>query len=207
MTAANKFWDKIAEKYAASPISDQATYEKKLAETQQYFKPEMQILEFGCGTGGTAIAHAKHVSHVDAIDISGNMLDIARAKSAAAGTSNITFTQGTLIEFNAAPNQYDVILALNVLHLLPDRQATMAEVARILKPGGIFISDTACLGNSRLRFLSWIAPIAKWLGLLPDVFVFKDDELVAELTANGFTVENQWRNKKGIGVFIVASKR
>lgn len=81
----------------------------------------MRILEFGCGTGATAIQHARHVQHVDAIDISQNMLEIGRDKSAEAGIGNITFTRATLNEFNAEPESLDAILGLNVIHLLPDR--------------------------------------------------------------------------------------
>ena len=40
-----KFWDKIAERYSKQPIADEAAYQKKLKVTQEYFKPEMEVLE------------------------------------------------------------------------------------------------------------------------------------------------------------------
>ncbi|MEM6403851.1 MAG: SAM-dependent methyltransferase, partial [Cyanobacteria bacterium P01_D01_bin.116] len=58
MSNSAKFWDNIAEKYSKDPIADEAAYQKKLQVTQEYFKPDMEVLEFGCGTGGTAIIHA-----------------------------------------------------------------------------------------------------------------------------------------------------
>ena len=61
----------------------------------------MRIVEFGCGTGTTAVHHAPHVQHIDAIDISENMLEIGRGKARQAGVDNLTFTRGTLTEFNA----------------------------------------------------------------------------------------------------------
>ena len=70
MAESDKFWDKKAEGYAKSPVSDEETYQRKLSETQSFFTPDMQVLEFGCGTGTTAVHHAPHVLHIDAIDIS-----------------------------------------------------------------------------------------------------------------------------------------
>ena len=207
MAESDKFWDKTAERYAKSPVSDEATYQKKLAETQSFFTPNMRILEFGCGTGTTAVQHAPHVQHIDAIDISENMLEIGRGKAREADVKNITFTRGTLTEFNAETGGLDAVLGLNVIHLLPDRQAVFAEVVRILKPGGIFVSSTVCLGNSYLRFIKLAVPLGKLLGLMPDVFVLTEAELAVEFTNAGFVIERQWHHgKNGIAVFMVARK-
>ena len=207
MSESDKFWDKTAEKYAKSPVADEATYQKKLAETQSYLGPDMHIVEFGCGTGTTAIHHAPHVRHIDAIDISEKMLDIGRDKARDAGIDNITFTRGTLAEFNAADASFDAVLGLNVIHLVPDREAVIAEVARILKPGGIFVSSTVCLGQSYLRFIKLVAPLGKLLGLMPDFYILTEDELAGEVTRAGFEVERQWHHgKKGIAVFMIARK-
>ncbi|EAM49492.1 hypothetical protein WH8501_27790 [Crocosphaera watsonii WH 8501] len=67
MTTSTKFWDKIADKYSKQPIVDEESYQKKLTVTQEYFNPDMEVLEFGCGTGGTAIIHAPYVKHIRAI--------------------------------------------------------------------------------------------------------------------------------------------
>ncbi len=207
MAESDKFWDKTAERYAKSPVSDEATYQKKLAETQSFFTPEMRILEFGCGTGTTAVHHAPHVQHIDAVDISENMLEVGRGKAAAAGVGNITFTRGTLTEFNADAGSMDAVLGLNVLHLLPDRQAVIAEAARILKPGGIFVSSTVCLGHSYLRFLKFVVPLGKLFGLMPDVFILTEAQMAAEVKNAGFAIERQWHHgKNGIAVFMIARK-
>lgn len=68
MAELSAFWDRLADKYAAQPIADEDAYRTKLARTQAHLTPEMDIFEFGCGTGGTAIAHAPHVRSVRAID-------------------------------------------------------------------------------------------------------------------------------------------
>jgi ubiquinone/menaquinone biosynthesis C-methylase UbiE len=207
MSESDKFWDKKAEGYAKSPVSDEETYQRKLSETQSFFTPDMRILEFGCGTGTTAVHHAPHVLHIDAIDISENMLEIGRRRASESNIENITFTRGTLTEFNADTASLDAVLGLNVIHLLPDRHAVITEVARILKPGGIFVSSTGCLGNSYLRFIKLIIPLGKFLGLMPDVFVLTESELASELTNAGFAIESQWHHgMKDIDVFMIARK-
>jgi len=207
MPKSDKFWDKIAKRYAKSTVSDEETYQKKLAETQSFFRPDMRIVEIGCGTGTTAVHHAPHVLHIDALDISENMLEIGRGKAREAGIKNITFTRATLAEFNAEDARFDAVLGLNVIHLLPDRQAVIAEVARILNPGGIFVSSTACIGNSYLRFVKLIVPLGKMLGLMPDVFILTEGELANEVSHAGFKIERQWHHgKSGISVFMVARK-
>ncbi len=207
MNKSDKFWDKAAEKYATKSVPDEAAYQRKLSETQSFFSPDMRILEFGCGTGTTAIHHAPHVRHIDAIDVSEKMLEIGRGKATRAEIKNVTFKRGTLSDFNTETASLDAILGLNVIHLLPDRQAVLTEVARILKPGGIFVSSTGCLGNSYFRFIKVIVPLGKLLGLMPDVFVVTEDELASEITNAGFKIESQWHHgMQDIDVFIVARK-
>jgi ubiquinone/menaquinone biosynthesis C-methylase UbiE len=168
----------------------------------------MQVLEFGCGTGTTAIHHAPYVKHIDAIDISENMLEIGREKATAANIKNVKFTHGTLMEFNADTSSLDAVLGLNVIHLIPNWQATITETARILKPGGIFISSTGCLGSSYLRFIKLIAPLAKPLGLMPDVVILTETALANEITDAGFEIKSQWHHgMKDINVFIIARKK
>ena len=87
----SKFWDRHAERYSNSPVSDEESYQKKLQVTREYLRPDMDVLEFGAGTGSTAIAHAPHVKHIEAIDVSPKMVEIARGKAAANNVKNVTF--------------------------------------------------------------------------------------------------------------------
>jgi len=207
MPDSQKFWDKMAARYEKSSVSDEAAYQRKLTETQSFFRSDMRVAEFGCGTGTTAIHHAPHVQHIDAIDISQNMIEIGRGKARNAGVDNITFTRGTLAEFNAEDASLDAVLGLSIIHLLPDRDDVIAEVARILKPGGIFVSSTACLGDSYMRHLKLVAPLGKMLGLMPDFFVLSQSDLVAEVTGAGFTIERQWQHGKTVEVVFMIAKR
>jgi ubiquinone/menaquinone biosynthesis C-methylase UbiE len=163
----------------------------------------MELLEFGCGTGGTAILHAPHVKHITAIDFSESMLAIARSKATAAGIANVTFEQADIASFAAPDASYDVILGLSILHLLADRDAVIAKVFRLLKPGGLFISSTTCIGDS-MKALKFVAPLGKALGLLPQLDIMTTAELVQSLATAGFEIEHQWQPRRGKAVFIVA---
>ena len=198
----DRFWDRLAERYARQPIADEAAYQRKLKITRDYLRSDMDVLEFGCGTGGTAILQAPYVRHITAIDFSQAMLDIARAKAAAAGTGNVTFERADITSFAAPEGSFDVILGLSILHLLADKDAVIARVFRLLKPGGVFISSTTCVGDTMGAF-KLIAPLGKALGLLPQLDVMTA-ELVASLTGAGFAIEQQWQPGRGKAVFIVA---
>jgi ubiquinone/menaquinone biosynthesis C-methylase UbiE len=205
MSRSYKFWDRIAARYSKQPVADEASYQKKLQVTRDYFRPEMNVLELGCGTGSTAIAHSPFVQHITAIDVSSRMLEIAQRKADAEGVSNVSFEQSTVDAFAGEPASYDAVLALSILHLLDDRDEVIAKIHTLLKPGGLFVSSTACLGKN-MRFLEYVAPVGAFLGLLPLLRVFTPDELADSIARAGFSIDYQWQPDIGKAVFIVAKK-
>ncbi len=205
MKEPREFWNKLAPRYAKSPIRDEKNYRKKLEVTQAYFKPDWSVLEFGCGTGSTAILHAPHVQHYLATDISDKMLDIARHKTDGAGIKNISYRQGTLDSLALQPASFDAILGLNILHLLQDLDAAISRTHELLKPDGIFVSSTALIGEISVLWRMLI-PGMQLLGFAPHVNRFSRQELVSSLTGAGFSIDREWAPAKG-SVFIVARKR
>ncbi len=205
MDQSSKFWDRIAERYSKQPIADEAAYQKKLQVTREYFQPDMKVLEFGCGTGSTAIAHAPYVKHIHAIDISSKMIEIAQAKADAINVENVTFEQASIEEISASDQTLDAVLGLSILHLVENKEQVIAKVYKMLKPGGLFVTSTACIGDTMKSF-KVIVPIAKFLGLMPLVKVFTTKELEDSLTDAGFVIDYQWQPGKGKAVFVVAKK-
>ena len=205
MDQSAKFWDRMAERYSKLPIADEAAYQKKLQVTRGYFRLDMEVLEFGCGTGSTAITHAPYVKHIQAIDISSKMIEIAQRKADAKNIENITFKRSSFDEFSAPNQTLDAVLGLSILHLLDNKDEVIAKVHKVLKPGGIFVTSTACIGDS-MKFFKLIAPIGKFLGLMPLVKVFTTRELEDSLTGAGFEIDYQWQPGKNKSVFIVAKK-
>ena len=208
MPAPSRFWDRHAEGYAKRPVADEAAYQKKLQVTRDYLRPEMEVLEFGCGTGSTALVHAPRVAHIRAIDISAKMLEIARRKAADAGIGNVTFEQAAIDDFEAPAESFHAVLGLSILHLLADRDAAIAKVHRLLKPGGLFVTSTACIADMKplYRLFMLVVPLGRVFGLLPLVRAFSAQDLRASLTAAGFSIEHDWRPGEDKAVFIVARK-
>lgn len=198
------FWDKLAERYSKQPVADEAAYQHKLKITREYFRPDMEILEFGCGTGSTAIAHAPFVKHIHAIDISSNMLKIARDKTEQENIENVTFEHATIESVCVPDKSLDAVLGFSILHLLKDKKTAIGRVQKMLKPGGIFVSSTICIGDS-MQLIKVVAPIGRLFGLVLKVFTAQD--LQQCITAAGFNISHQWQPPgKGRPVFIVAIK-
>ena len=205
MSKPSRFWDRIAKRYAKQPVADDAAYQRKLEVTRGYLRPEMEVLEFGCGTGTTALIHAPFVKHITSVDISRNMLDIARAKAEAGNVTNVSFEQANIDDLEAPDAGYDVIMGHSILHLLPDKEEVIAKVWRMLKPGGVFVSSTVCM-KGRMPVVRAILPVGHFLGLLPMVKFFTADELERSLTEAGFQIDHRWQPEKSKAVFIVATK-
>ncbi|MEM6709862.1 MAG: methyltransferase domain-containing protein [Pseudomonadota bacterium] len=202
---APEFWDRVAPSYAKQPIADTESYARKLAATQALMHQDMRVLEFGCGTGSTALTHAPYVAHIDATDVSAAMVAIGETKAREAGITNVTFSQAGVEDFAAPDHSYDMVLALNLIHLLPDRSAALAAIRRLLKPGGLFISSTVCLAD-RLWMLRPVIPVMQWLGKAPYVSFLKSAEVLREVQAAGFNAEDHWTHGRASSLFVVARK-
>ena len=205
MATQKEFWDKRAYKYSLRPVGDEATYQRKLEITRRYFREDMDVLEIGCGTGSTAIAHAPYVRQVHATDISPRMIDIARDKAKAAGIENVTFEVQAANVIDAPDSSLDVVMAHNLLHLLDDREQVIGTVYRKLKPGGVFVTSTACIGDMMLP-LRLIVPVGRFLRVFPPVKVFSVADLKASLENAGFEIDYEWLPKKHAAAFIVCRK-
>ncbi len=198
-----RFWDRIAARYSRKDVPDQAAYETKLAKTDGYLKPDDRVLEIGCGTGTTALHHAPSAGHILATDISAKMIDIAREKAADAGVENVSFEVSSIDDLDAAPDQYDVILAHSILHLVEDVPRTLRQLRRMLKPGGLLIQSTPFIADS-VAWLGWVAPLGRRLGGLPRINVFGERAFHEWMREAGFDIEETWQSKPKGGQYIVA---
>ena len=205
MVQALKFWDKMADGYSKKPVADEESYQKKIEVTREYLRPDMEVLEFGCGTGATAISHAPCVKHIQAIDISSRMIEIAQGKAAASNVKNVMFTRAAIDELSVPDQTFDAVLGLSILHLVKNKEDVILKIWKMLKPGGIFVSSTACIGDT-LNVFKFIAPIGEFFRLLPPIRVFKRSELEESLKNAGFDIDYQWQPGSGKAVFIVAKK-
>lgn len=205
MDKQRKIWDRFATGYTKQPVDDEASYQYKLEFTRKLLRPDMDVLEFGCGTGSTSIVHAPFVKHIHAIDIPEKMLGFATAKLVESEISNLTFERASIDDFDAPEQTYDVVLGLSIVHLLADKEAVMSKVHKMLKSDGLFITSTVCAGDTQ-KFLKIDSSLGNFFGVLPDFKIFSTDELVSSLINAGFEIDYQWTPGKRKSVFIVAKK-
>ncbi len=189
---APQFWDKVAEKYAKSPIRDMDAYAYTLERTRSYLAKSDRVLELGCGTGSTALLLADAVDQFTAADISPNMIRIANRKAVDEGVENVRFVVAEFFDQALNDGPYDVVLAHNLIHLIEDTTGALRHVASLLKPGGIFISKTVCRPEAgtpwKYRLMRLIVPVMQLLGRAPFVRFMKIEELEREVTAAGFKI-------------------
>lgn len=181
------FWDNLAERYAAKPVDDPAAFERKIEITRAQMRPDAVVLDIGCGTGSLALRLADAGAQIHGLDLSPEMIRIAREKRAAQASDNVTFHVGAFdADFTAiAPGSLDGLCAYSLLHLVHDRAAVLTRIADLLKPGGFFVSSTACLGESWVPYRPLLA-VMRWLGKAPMVKIISKATLRAEIEAAGF---------------------
>lgn len=136
--------------------------------------PDWVVGDLGCGTGRTAATLAPFVARVIAVDDTPEML--AAAATQLGDQANVELRPGSLEALPIADAALDAALALLVLHHLADPPAALAEMARVLRPGGrLLLVDM--LSHDRERFRLEMGH--QWLGFAPET-------VAAWLAAAGF---------------------
>jgi ubiquinone/menaquinone biosynthesis C-methylase UbiE len=107
--------------------------------------PETRFLEIGVGTGRIALPIARRGYDYTGIDISERMMAVLKEK--AAGTDlRLQLLTGDVTQLPFADNSFDVVIAVHILHLIPDWMKALEESRRVLKPNGFFVQ-----GGTRIR--------------------------------------------------------
>jgi len=185
-----QFWDKSAAKYAKSKVGDPAAYETTLARARSHLGANDHVLELGAGTGTTALHLAPAVAQYTVSDASPSMLDIARDKVWDAGATNIDFAVGDIA--GAPDGPFDVVMAFNLLHLVEDLDGALTRIQQLVKPGGLFISKSACEpeagSNWKFSLIKAAIPVMQMLGKAPFVAFRGIGEFEDQITAKGFEI-------------------
>ena len=148
--------------------------------------PGQTVLDLGSGGGIDVLLSAKRVGptgKVYGLDMTDEMLALARENQRQAGATNVEFLKGTIEAIPLPPNSVDVIISNCVINLSSDKDAVLREAFRVLKPGGRFaVSDVVVRGeipaDIRRSLELWVGCVAGAL---------EDTEYRAKLAAAGFT--------------------
>ncbi len=108
-------------------------------------RPGERALDLGSGGGADVLLSARRVGEsgfVYGLDMTDEMLALARANAAASGVTNVAFLKGTIEDVPLPDESVDVVISNCVINLSVDKPAVFAEVARVLVPGGrLSVSD------------------------------------------------------------------
>jgi arsenite methyltransferase len=148
-------------------------------------EPGQTVLDLGSGGGIDVLLSAKRVGatgRVYGLDMTDEMLALARANQEKAGATNVEFLKGTIEAIPLPDASVDVIISNCVINLSVDKDAVLREAFRVLKPGGRFaVSDVVVRGDVppalRRSLELWVGCVAGALG---------DEEYAAKLKAAGF---------------------
>ena len=183
-----KFWDNCAEKYDSQALKTYSeTYKDTINKAFAYLNAADTVLELACGTGITTIEIAKRVKKVYAVDLSQRMIDKAKTKAEEQAVDNIEFSISAIEEINYPSESFDAVTAFNVLYFLRDGEKALGQIHKMLKPGGVFLSATDCLGEKK-NIKSVLLSLFGKIGLIPYVGLYKMDGLYNMIKRNGFDI-------------------
>ncbi len=115
------------------------TAQKNAAYLLPYLRPGLRVLDFGCGPGTISVGLAQAVSpgELHGVDMEESQIDLARSVAEAGGQTNTIFQVADVSDLPFEDDYFDVAHCHNVLMHVPDTDAVLTEVMRVLKPGGI----------------------------------------------------------------------
>jgi phosphatidylethanolamine/phosphatidyl-N-methylethanolamine N-methyltransferase len=130
-----------------------SNYCRVLTLIGQEVHPDSLVLDLAAGTGILALELAPRVRKVYGIDISPQMVDLARAKAESLGIGNTEFATGDAYQLSFADEMFDVVVVSNALHVMIEPERALAEARRVLKRDGRLIVPTFCHGENYLSRL------------------------------------------------------
>jgi 2-polyprenyl-3-methyl-5-hydroxy-6-metoxy-1,4-benzoquinol methylase len=174
---------------------------------KKYLHGSDMVLDYGCGTGTIALKFADMVKEIHGIDTSGKMIEAAQRKAAERQIENVNFAQSTIFDERLQSESFDVVLAWGILHLVDDRQNVIKRINELLKPGGLLISATECLGEKKSAITSLLSLLMK-IGIFPIMLkFFTVSELEDSITRGNFQiVQTEIMADNPVSCFIATKK-
>jgi 2-polyprenyl-3-methyl-5-hydroxy-6-metoxy-1,4-benzoquinol methylase len=207
MSKTERFWDRAAKRSEGQVNEGDETAITLLDHARKYLQPDDILLDYACAAGKYAFEIAPHVEEIWGIDISSEMITAAKRNAAERNISNVLFMQAEITDSRLEDESFNVILAFNILHLVEDPSQVVERINELLKPDGIFISVTPCLGAGG-SLLASLIKLLSLLGITPKVHSFKPVE-VETLVSNThfYLLDNQVLSDSTSNIFLAARRK
>ena len=211
MNKSEEFWDGASKNYDKTEERFEYIHNRSRENTSKHLKDSDTVLDYGCGTGTAACQFSRLVKEIHAIDISSKMIEIAKEKANAEKIENVIFEQSDIFDNKYSTQSYDVILAFNMLHTVPNPQNVVHRINDLLKPGGIFISVTPCLGQKMSFVVNLQIQLVRILckfGVIPiPIRRIKSSDIDILLAKGEFEAIESEEIFKGASSYFVAAKK
>lgn len=179
--------------------------ETHAAHLLPHLRPGLRVLDFGCGPGTISVGLAKVVApgELHGIDMEESQIDLARAVAKAGGHDNAIFRVGDVTALPFEDNFFDVAHCHNVLMHVPDTRAVLAEVKRVLKPGGLIACREMICGASFTH--PDFGVLRKAWDMFEDLLAADDGHPQMGKDIKGFILEAGFANVRVTGAFNIYS--
>lgn len=144
-----------------------------------------RVLEVAAGTGLVTKELAPVVETLVAADASPEMLAALGGRLAMCGASNVEIFPADVMALPFDDAMFDAVVVANLLHLLPNPERALAEIRRVLRPGGLLCAPTAC--HAETLASRWVSRILGRVGF-PVERRLTGDGLSAMIAAGGFEI-------------------
>ncbi len=184
-----KYWDKFSSKFDKRKRKEWKVYESLLFnKIADDINKESTVLEVACGTGRVTIEVADQVKKVYAIDISSQMIDVARKNINEKGIDNIELSVEDAYSIPFDNDMFDIVICINALHNMIYPEKALSEIKRVLRPKGKLITTVVEIGSYKFKIMM---SIFKFLRNFPVFHRLNLEEFADMLSKAGFSIEKK----------------
>lgn len=202
--AGRSYWERHARSYDRSMVVLGKPMPRMIALVAEAARGKEKALEIGCGSGLVTEALAASAKDVVATDYADEMVAMTAARLRAKGATNVRCARADLYDLPFGDRAFDVVVAANVLHLVPDLEGALRAMTRVLAPGGTLVAPTFLHAETTLaRMTSRLLSLTGF----PGARRFDRGSLRAALEGAGWTIDRDEALPGFIPIGYVQAKR
>jgi phosphatidylethanolamine/phosphatidyl-N-methylethanolamine N-methyltransferase len=198
-----EFWDRIAKRYDWITLKLTKDYSALIQRIVDEIDGAENVLEVATGSGLIAIELARKAKMIEAVDISSEMIGLAKNKASENQIENIHFSVQSAYNLDFEGGTFDAAICSNALHCMETPKQALSEIRWVLKPEGILIAPTFCHGvNWRSRLISGLMSLTGF----KSYHRFTIGEFFGVIASSGFAIVRKDISKDFIPLAYVVAQ-